>query len=194
MPQFIIIIATALFGLINCFFGYRIFKALLPIWGLFIGASLGVFLARELLSAINSATIIIAGSIGGLLGGVLFSYLYFLGVFMVGGLFAGMTVQALLATGNREWIIIISLGAGLVGGIIALLAQKIIIVIATSLIGAATLITALLAILEYEPMTRFFTDKEILDSWFTPALAGVFILGLTGIAVQMLVTSEMRRK
>ncbi len=190
MPQYLIILALLLFGLINCFFGYRAFKALLPFWGLAIGGFLGLTGAGELFPE-NAVAAVAGATLGGLLGGALFAFVYFLGVFVVGAGFAVTLAATAMTTEQVEFQAPALALAGLVGGAGALLAQKLTIVLATAFAGSAAMLTGFFAMLEHRPMTHYFIDPEVLGQFFLPALVATFVFGMIGAVVQFMVTASM---
>jgi hypothetical protein len=77
MPAAAILVAG---GLLSCFFGYRLFKVVLALFGFIIGA-----LAASSVFGESAATaMVIAALVGGLCGGLLMLAAYFLGVALVG--------------------------------------------------------------------------------------------------------------
>lgn len=181
------------FGFINCFFGYRLFKALLPIWGAFIGFILGYTIIEDLVS--NHILATGAGGVaGGIMGSLLFTSIYFFGVFAIGALFAITLTKTALVPVQAELKFLISLGAGLVGGLLALLAQKIVIIMSTAFTGATALLSAVFAFRGYEPVTDYFSDPSVLDDLYLPGLIGTIALALVGILVQFMVTANLWTK
>ena len=193
MYDAVIIISLALFGAVNILFGYRAFKILLPVWGIAVGALLGAAAVQEFATT-NPVAVAAAGAVGALLGAALFSRLYFVGVFMVGGTFTGMIARTALSTEHEivGIVFIIAVGAG--GGIAALLAQKVIIIIATAASGAAALVTCLFAVLGYRPITDFFIDSEALGGMFIPAVAATLVLALAGSVMQVFHTGASKKQ
>ncbi len=186
-----IAILLGLFGFVNCFFGYSVFRALLPIWGLLIGAVLGLGGVQELAPG-NPMVTVVGAVVGGVAGGVLFSSLYFFGVFMVGAVFVALLTRTAFALdGGGGFSLPLIIGAGLAGGLAALAAQKLLIVMATSFAGAAALITTLFALLDYQPLSHYFLEPDVLGQFFLPALGGVLTLALVGVAVQLMATCNL---
>ncbi len=193
MQEAIIIISLALFGIVNCFFGYCAFKVLLPIWGVGVGAIIGAGLTGEFISPSPLAAAV-AGIIGAVLGALLFSRLYFVGIFMIGGIFAGTVAHAALPADRQVLHLLFTAAIGAGGGIAALLAQKIIIILATANTGAAALVSSLFYLLGYRPVTEYFIDREVLGEMFLPAVGAVFALTLAGIIGQLFYTAPTRKK
>jgi len=111
-------ILLGILGIVECFFGYRVFRIVLAVFGFFIGAGLAMTLIHSDQNLVN----LIVGLIGGILGATIFYFLYFVGTFMA-GIFLGATVAAILA-GNLNLAsnvatILIVIGAA-IGGALAL--------------------------------------------------------------------------
>jgi hypothetical protein len=127
-------------GLLFCFFGYRIFRVLLVFAGAIIGAGIAMALANQQWPQSMVATVI-AGIGGALAGGIIMIVAYYAGVFLAGALFA-MTITAVLTgatTQNPQLVAVIP--AAIVGGVLALVLQKLLIILATSFMGSLTTVT-----------------------------------------------------
>jgi hypothetical protein len=122
-------------GLLICFWGYRILKVSLATLGFIAGAfggwELGVSLA-------NSSTAIALGCalFGGVVGMVLCLWLYFVGIFLIGAT-AGAVVAAAFFSGIGRQIQPIVFGVlPIAFGVLAVLAQKFMIILSTAFSGA----------------------------------------------------------
>jgi hypothetical protein len=122
-------------GLLICFWGYRILKLSLAI----IGFTAGAFGGWQLgLSLANSSTLVVlvCAFIGGALGMLVCLWLYFVGIFLVGAT-AGTVAAAAFSSGTGHRLQPIVLFAlPLAFGVIALVAQKLMIIISTAVSGA----------------------------------------------------------
>jgi Domain of unknown function (DUF4203) len=127
--------------------GYRLFLILLPIYGFFFGLSFGAHSVQALFGDgfLSTTTSWVVGFFAGLLFAVL-SYLFW--VFAV-ALVAGSLGYALVAgffglfdvdLNALVWIIGVALGLVFAIGAIALSLQKAIVIVATSLLGAWSVI------------------------------------------------------
>jgi hypothetical protein len=127
-------------GLIECFFGYRLFRLFLGITGFVVGAVSAGLLAAQIID--NFVVILVAGLIGALLGAGLMVLLFQVGLFIVGALL-GILLQAVILSALQAqvpgwaWIV-----PALAGGALALLWQRVMIVLATSFEGAAHIVYA----------------------------------------------------
>lgn len=134
-------------GSLVAFAGYRLFLILLPIYGFFFGLSFGAHSVQALFGDgfLSTTTSWVVGFFAGLLFAVL-SYLFW--VFAV-ALVAGSLGYALVAgffglfdvdLNALVWIIGVALGLVFAIGAIALSLQKAVVIVATSLLGAWSVI------------------------------------------------------
>jgi len=131
--------ATAVAGMLYCFFGYRVFKFVLGFTGfMLVGAIAG--LAVGLLTEGRLAFVGIAWLLGGLAGAFAMLFLYKLGVFGLGALGALLIAHYVLRDRSESWVMLGVLGAALAGGVVALLIERPIMTLVTAAIGAWTLV------------------------------------------------------
>ncbi len=178
-------------GILFCFFGYRFFKTLITILGLFIGGMVGLGLGG--LTGEESG-LIIFGLLGAVGGAVLLNTVYNVGIFIIGGAVGGVVYQliGLLAGHGLHPAIIIILF--IVGGIAALKIVKLAIVFGTSLVGATQAVTGLFMMLDTDSILRNYRWSSGRQYNF-PALADmgehgtimffcIAIMGIAGILYQ----------
>jgi hypothetical protein len=134
------LIVTALFaivfGAVSCFFGYRIFRVVLSIIGFIIGASIGLSLTAE--SA--QLTQILAAMAGGAIGAIVMNALYFLGVVIAGALLGALAVNLFLAALGVEPNVIFLIIGAVAGGAVALILNKLTIILSTAFSGASAIV------------------------------------------------------
>jgi len=131
LAAFILLVSGAVF----CFTGYRIFKIALGVLGFFLGALLAGTIAQTFFGAGETA-VIIAGAIGGAAGAVLMVVFFFAGLFFTGatlGVVLTLMISQTLSVSFQPFVLLLS---AVVGGVAGILAQRVIIVIATSLAGS----------------------------------------------------------
>ncbi|MFH1731636.1 MAG: DUF4203 domain-containing protein [Planctomycetota bacterium] len=134
--------ACVLTGALMCFFGRRLFKLALGLFGALLGGYLAALIGFRL-SDSNEAVALFCGLTGGVLGGVLVVAIYLLGVFVAGATLGGILAAVFtLGAGAGDRAIAISVVAA-VGGFLALFVQRFIITVATALNGAALVIGCL---------------------------------------------------
>lgn len=122
------------FGVIECFFGYRIFKIILGILGFAAGASLAM-LGGNAMSP-NEIILFLSGLVGGIIGAVMMVWMYFFGVFMIGALAGGVIGNAIFSAAQMYPATFAVLVIAVCCGVLALIFQKFMIIFATAFIGS----------------------------------------------------------
>jgi hypothetical protein len=134
-------ISLILGSTIACFFGYRLFRVVLAIFGFIFGAALG----SSLFGASDTSLMVAAAVVGGLLGAGLLFAAYFVGVALAGaglGVLAAHLISS--ATGNDAGFLVIVVCA-VVGSIASMYLQRYFIIVATAFGGAWGLIVGVMA-------------------------------------------------
>lgn len=171
-----------LFGAVNCFFGKRIFKVMLGIWGFLIVGGIAGTVAFGM-SEGNTTTVIAAGVVGGIVGCLVMLLIYKVGLFILGaglGVLVGMAIST--ATGNPPQPAVF-LVLTIAGGILAIIFEKLMIVINTSFGGAYSVVIGI----SYFLTGNFPRPAELTEtpSQYIYTAVGIWILlGLFGIATQ----------
>ncbi len=129
-------------GLLACFAGYRLFRLVLGIFGFILGA----LVATSLVSPSSTMALAIAALVGGIVGALVLTLAYFLGVALVGAGLGVLVAHAIFAqpSGGQPQVVALLVGAVL-GAIAALIFQRYAIVAATSFGGAWTALVGALA-------------------------------------------------
>src|ERR1035437_10586851 len=91
---------TIAVGVLACFWGYRIGKVILGIMG-FAGGFVGGWTAAASLAPGHDVIALVSALLGGVIGGVLCVWLYFLGVFLLGAS-AGVVVAGAVFAGMGD--------------------------------------------------------------------------------------------
>jgi hypothetical protein len=188
-------ILLVLGGALACFAGHRLFRIVLGIYGFIFGAMLG----SSIMGVTNTAGMVLAAIVGGLLGSAILVFAYFLGVALVGaGLGAVVAHLAWSAMQNADPPTVAVVIASAIGAIGAMLVQRYIVIVATAFGGAWTVIIGGLTVASARGLLR---GQTISNPWilypFTPADDGVWLyvawiaLGLVGAVVQL---APVRRK
>jgi hypothetical protein len=128
-------LAVFVAGILICFWGYRLLKLTLGLLGFLAGACAGWQLGVYALEA-NTVMALVCALVGGLLGMALYLWLYFLGIFLLGAT-AGAIVAAAFYNGTAHHAqppVVLAISVGF--GVIALMAQKFMIVVCTAFSGA----------------------------------------------------------
>ncbi len=170
-------------GLLDCFYGYRVFKVTVTIVGAVIGAYLGLLASVPL--GLHGAWQIVGPVVGALLGGGLAFFMYLATVF-IAGLFFGFGLGVLLfANYNHNLALIAGCGLGLVGGFVALKVQKILLILYTALLGAFRALLALMFFTERLDWAYYLSQKPqqipaLIDNnaWLLPATVALAAAGV----------------
>lgn len=160
-------IVYVVLGLVVTFSGFRLARGLAGLAGFLMGAAAGLLLGT-----------LVAGPIGGLVGlvvgGVVLAILAVMTFRLLAAVLAGAVAwAAALALGWPIWAVIL---VAVVAGVIGLVANKLVLIVATSAVGAALLVTGAIYLLQRanvnvgDPPTTF--------------LVGALVFTLLGIASQ----------
>jgi len=198
MDLFVALIAVAI-GLVACFFGYRLFRAVLPVFGFVLGAIVGAQAVFLIFDEGIFATLlsIVAAVVVGIVFGLLAYFWWALGIVLaVGGM--GFAIgNALLPALNLDldivsWLIGLAVGAGFALAAIVLRLPKAIVIAVTALWGAgATLGGVLIVLQQIEPEELGYgaVDAVVSESflWLLIFLA----LAAVGAVWQAMTTSDV---
>jgi hypothetical protein len=175
-------------GIVSCFFGYRLFRIVLAIFGFVFGA----FLASSLVAASNTSGMLMAGAIGGLIGaGILFTA-YFIGVSLVGAALGAAVANLAFSASSQEPRVLVVVLCAIVGAAAATYLQRYFIIVGTGFGGAWTMIVGALALLgDRKAMAAAATGDVWVVYPLDPAPGHTWVfwawaaLGLIGTAVQL---------
>jgi hypothetical protein len=158
MDLFVALIAVAI-GLIACFFGYRLFRAVLPVFGFVVGAIVGAQAVFLIFNEGIFATLlsVVAAVVVCIVFGLLAYFWWALGIVLaVGGM--GFAIgNALLPALNLDldivsWLLGLAVGLGFALAAIVLRLPRAIVIAVTALWGAgATLGGVLIVLQQIEP-------------------------------------------
>jgi hypothetical protein len=178
-------------GTVACFFGYRLFRIVLSIFGFILGA----LLASSVFGASDTGPMIAAAIVGGLIGAAVLFAAYFLGVAMVGAGLGAVAANFAFAAGDRAPHFLVVVFAAVVGAVGAIYLQRYVIIVGTAFGGAWTLIvgamalvgnrTALAAAAGGNVWVAYPLDPAPGQRWVPIAW---MVLGLIGVGVQMGIT------
>jgi hypothetical protein len=189
---------TLWFGAMVCFGGYRLFLLLLPVWGFFFGFALGAQSIQLLFGEafLATATSWVVGFIMALLFAVLAYLFYAFAVALIAGSLGyglGVAVMGIFSADLTilTWLVGMALAIGFIVITFRFSLAKYMIIVATSLVGAA-LITATLVVganaipllsLAENPV-RLMLEGHFMWSLFFLLLAGA------GIALQIMLNRQ----
>jgi hypothetical protein len=201
MPATLVLLVS---GVIACFFGHRLFRLVLVLFGFIIGALASSWLIGE---AASSTTVTVAAVAGGLIGAGLLTAAYVVSVALLGailGAAAGnLTFPAVAAlvnlvlpaqwelTGREPGILAIVLFST-AGAVLSVYLQRYVIIVGTAFAGAWTLVVGVMG-LAGNPLARsaaaagtvwvaYPLDPAPGRQW---VLVGWVVLALAGCAVQL---------
>jgi len=193
-------------GVLACFAGYRLFRVVLAIYGFILGA----MLASSVMGISNTAGMIAAALVGGIVGALVLTLAYFAGIALVGaGL--GALVAHLFWTYSSSAATAATPGASdppaiavivlsILGAIVAMLLQRYVIILGTAFGGAWTLIVGGLALMGNREAARAASTGNVWILYpFDPAPGHQWIvfawltLGVIGAVVQIGVTGTRKR-
>lgn len=134
-----------LFSLVTCFSGYRVFRLYLTILGFLVGFALGASLGYRS----PDATAVVFGIIGGIVGMVLINLLYVISIILAGAGTGILIAYALMTPLNstHEGAMIAMAVGGILGGFLALVLAKLIIMLSTAFSGAVGIVYGVLFLL-----------------------------------------------
>jgi hypothetical protein len=198
MDLFVALISIAI-GLVACFAGYRLFRAVLPVFGFIVGAIVGaeaVFLVfnEGFLTTLLS---IVAAVVVGIVFGLLAYAFWALGVILaVGGMGFAIGAAVLPAFGLEldiiAWILGLLVGLGFAAAAYVLRLPRALVTVVTALWGAGSTLAGVLVLLNqveveelgYGGVTAVVSESFI---WTLAFLA----LAIVGAVVQALTTSDI---
>ena len=188
-------VALVLAGALSCFAGYRFFRLVLGVFGFMLGA----MVASSIMGVSNTAGMLIAALVGGLVGAIIFVLGYFVGVALVG---AGMgttiahVVWAAIRGTEAPWQLIVL--ASVAGALGAMALQRYVVIVGTAFAGSWTIVLGGTALAG----DRAAHAAAAADPWILYPLnplpgarwiyAAWIALGLVGTGVQLALTAKKR--
>jgi hypothetical protein len=174
-------------GLVACFAGYRLFRAVLTLYGVVLGA----LFASTLVAPSDTVAMLVALGVGGVLGALIMYAGYIVGVALVGGgLGVTLAHAAWTAWRGSEPGTIVVVFAAVIGATLATALQRQIVIVATAFMGAQTAVAGIVAALATRAARRPGLDDVWVGHLGIPAfgrswqfLAWV-LLGIVGTIVQ----------
>jgi len=177
-------IIITLGGVLACFFGYRLFRVVLGVYGFVVGA----IIATQMMGPSSSMwTLTVAAIVGGVVGGGLMIAAYFVGVGLVG---AGLAVLVLnlgwrfVGGDPPTWLLVVVAVLGALG---ALSVVRFVVIVGTATAGAWTIIVGVLALMGDRTALRAANAGDVwilypLDPlperwWYTLAWVVLLVLG-----------------
>ncbi len=168
-------------GILDCFFGYRVFKVTITIVGALIGAGLGQLACKAM--GFGTTGEIVGMLAGALLGGGAAFLLYIAAVFLAGFGFGATLGMLLLANYNQMVALLTGAVLGIVGGFVAVKIQKVLLILATALLGAFRALAATMYFTHQIDWLYYFQRPQqipaLIDSnnWLLPAVLTLAAVG-----------------
>lgn len=123
-------------GVIACFFGHRLFRVVLALFGFIIGA-----LATSSVVGSSSSTYMLVAAIGGgLVGAGVLTAAYFVGVALLGAALGATVANLVFALFSREPSVLMLVLFSTGGAVLSMYVQRYVIIVGTAFAGAWTLI------------------------------------------------------
>jgi len=190
-------VALILVGLLACVAGYRLFRAVLTIYGFLLGA----FLANLFVAPHGTTATLVALGVGGLLGAVALSLAYVAGVALVGGaLGATLAHGAWVQWYHSEPGTLVVLLFAAIGAALAVTLQRVVVIVATAFLGAQTTVAGVLALMMHQAARKPGPGDDWVGQLATPAVNRQWTffawvaLGLVGTFVQLRAGGKRARK
>lgn len=169
-------------GLLDCFFGYRVFKITLAV----VGGLLGLVLAQAASGALGfgAGGEAIAMIAGGLIGAGV-AFLLYTGAVFVAGFGFGATLGVLLLT-HYNYTVALASGVvlGIVGGFLAVKLQRVLIILATALLGSFRAILAVGYFVGKVDWIYYYQQPQQIpalidnNAWMFPSILGLAVVGV----------------
>jgi hypothetical protein len=181
-------IVLLLGGCVACFFGYRLFRIVLAIFGFILGA----LLATSVFGTGDTGPMIAAAVVGGLIGAGILIAAYFVGVALVGAGLGALLANLAYSATERDPHYLAIVFASMAGAVGAIYLQRYFIIVGTSFGGAWTLIVGAMALVGNQKALAAAAAGAVWvayplhpapgERWVPIAWIG---LALIGLAVQM---------
>ena len=178
-------------GVISCFFGYRLFRTVLAIFGFVLGG----MLASSVFGVSNTTMMLVAWVLGGLVGAFILIFAYFLGVALAGAAIGAAVANVMLSIGNRDPRALIVILFSITGAIAAMYLQRYFIIVFTAFGGAWTMIVGAMALVGDRTALKAATSGDVWVAYPLNPAPGQrwvpivwIVLSLIGAAVQVGIT------
>lgn len=195
LPALAIGLVVIFIGALSCFFGYRIFKIILAIWGFILGA-IGGALLGAIFGMGQTVYMVLGGLLGGIIGAVLLVVVYFIGIFILGALAGFLLAYILGMSFNLPTHPAILLVTSVLGGILAIIFQKFMIIFSTALAGAWSMVLGIFILTGWIPFQELFLRPKLIFGaggiLYITLLAWI-ILAIAGTVIQFTLTGKKKK-
>jgi hypothetical protein len=182
-------------GLVACFFGYRLFKFVLAIFGFILGA----LAASSVFGVSDTTYMVVAAIVGGLAGALLLLAAYFVGVALIGAGIGALVANVIWTQieGDPHPFVVVLFSVA--GALLATWLQRYVMILGTAFAGSWTIIVGALALMGDRTALNAAAAGDIWVAYpMTPAPGQRWVpfawvaLGVVGTLVQMFVTGGER--
>jgi Domain of unknown function (DUF4203) len=167
---------------LDCFFGYKVFKVTLALFGALVGAGLAQAIAQHFAATQTVETVCLVA--GAMFGAGLAFLLYIAAVFVAGFGF-GATLGVLLLANYHHMVAMLSgVVLGIVGGFLAVKVQRVLIILSTSLLGSFRSMLALSYFTSQIDWVFYFRQPDQLpalienNAWMLPSIIALAAVGV----------------
>lgn len=188
MPAAAILLAG---GIIACFFGYRLFRTVLAIFGFIIGA----LAVSSVFGTSNTTLMLLAALAGGLIGAFILITAYFVGVALAGAAIGAVIANVVFSAGSRDPSVFVVILFSVAGAVAATYLQRYFIIVFTAFGGAWTMIVGAMALVGNRAALKAATSGDVWVAYpLNPApgqrwvVAIWIVLSLLGAGVQLGIT------
>ncbi|MGE3511516.1 MAG: DUF4203 domain-containing protein [Vicinamibacterales bacterium] len=190
-------ILLVLSGAIACFAGHRLFRLVLAVYGLIFGALIG----SSVMGVTNTAGMIGAAAVGGVIGALVMIVAWFVGVALVGAALGAVTAHLVwgqLGTGDPPAVAIVV--ASVVGAAASMMLQRYVVIVGTAFGGAWTMIVGVVNAMAARTPGKSAADEVWILYPMTPAPDQRWMpiawlaLGVVGALVQLSGFGQNRRR
>lgn len=129
-------------GIVSCFFGHRLFRVVLALFGFILGA----LAASSIFGASDTGPMVVAAVVGGIAGAAILLAAYFVGVALVGAGLGALAVNLVYARSGHDPHVLFVVGVCIAGAFAAMALQRYFIITGTAFGGAWTMIVGALAV------------------------------------------------
>ena len=129
-------------GIVSCFFGYRLFRIVLAIFGFILGA----LAASSIFGMSDTGPMLVAAVVGGLIGAGILIAAYFLGVALIGAGLGAVAANLFFAVGDQDPHFLAVVFLAIAGAAASMYLQRYFIIVGTGFGGAWTMIVGAMAL------------------------------------------------
>jgi len=178
-------------GIVSCFFGYRLFRIVLAIFGFILGS----VATSSVFGVGDTGAMVVAAVVGGLLGAGILIAAYFVGVALIGGVLGAVVAHLLLAAGELGPHVFAVIFMAIAGAAASMYLQRYFIIVGTGFGGALAMIVGTLAFIDNQDALAAAVNVDVWVAYpMNPAPdqpwlpIAWLLLGAIGAAVQLGIT------